>query len=245
MGLIPRLIRIWIAFIIPTIGIQLIVEYYSLQKKESIRSINGYVGSKFSLNDFLDLNGNSIDLDFDKSDLTIVDFWHKNCPPCIMEMKNYKRLIEGHEKEISIVSISINNYGIWKELFSGKSSAFQFLIDSSANWRHLVLKSKLYPKLKNILPSDNIETIANTFQTNEFPAYLVVNRNGLIVATPASAVDFIRVKLYGRSEFFSFLINPITWVHIQAWLPQLLLMYSGFFWIVLMVVLLVKRIRNK
>jgi thiol-disulfide isomerase/thioredoxin len=236
------LVKLWLFFLIPCFIIRLYLNFLSMERLEERRSINNYVGSKFELAGFLDREGREVDLDFSRSKYTIIDFWHTGCPACIMEMKAYPPLLQDVHDSISIVSISINDYGRWANLFKTSTGAFVFLRDSTQGWQHLVMKSNTNPKLNNIIPSDNVDKLMNTFQTSIFPTYLVVDRNRTIVATPASAVDFIKVSMLGRSKFSAYLTNTVTWSSVHLWGFETLILYSGFFWILFVATLGVRKL---
>lgn len=175
MTITKRIIQIWLILFIPFLGVKIINMYNTSKKAEQLRIINDYIGSKFSIDNFIDLNGNIAEIEPNKSEITIIDFWHKDCPPCIREMKEFKDLLTNRENQVSIVSVSINNYNLWKQLFNSKNKTFSFLSDSIPNWKHLVLKSNKDPKLNNTIPSDNIQTLSKHYQTNSFPTYLVLD----------------------------------------------------------------------
>lgn len=239
-----RVVKLWIILFVPVLVIQIIINYFSLQTKEKQRPINNYIGSQFAFREFLDTNGKVIDLRFDESEVTIIDFWHKACPPCITEMKEFKELIRGREKKISVTSVSINSFKEWRKVFNQDNSMFAFLGDTISNWRHVVLKSSIDPKLNNVIPSDNIKRLAAVYQTNTFPTYLVLDNRGYIIATPPSAVDYIKTSVLGKNRFYSFLTNKLTWGGAHIWIPKLLIEYSGCFWIAIILFYSIKRKRS-
>lgn len=232
---------IWLILFIPFLCVNIVFMYNASKKVEQNRSINNYIGSKFSIDNFLDLNGNSTKLDFSKSKITIVDFWQRDCPPCLREMKEFKSLLKSRENSVSIISVSINSYKIWRPLFSSEKPAFSFLGDSIVNWKHLVLKSNIDPRLNNIIPADNIQELLNKYQTNTFPAYFVMNNTGTIIATPASLVEYLKVEVLHQNKYLVFITNKGTWAGAYIWIPKLLVEYSGYFWILLMLVSVVRK----
>jgi thiol-disulfide isomerase/thioredoxin len=220
---------------LPCIMLRLFYNYDALQQSLARRPLNNYIGSKFNLTGFSDLNGKNVTLDFTKSKYTVIDFWHKSCPPCLGDMKEFKELIAGYNNSISIVSISVNSVKEWTSLFNNHNSAFYFLRDSVENWKHLVMKSAENPRFNNSIPMDNIQRLENTYRTNTFPLYLIVDGDGDIVAAPASAVDYLKTYVFGRSKIVTFLTSASTWSY--TWIAETLFWYSGLFWMVLVVVM--------
>ncbi len=51
------------------------------------------IGQHFKLNNIVDTSGSKVELDFSQSELTIIDIWNNNCPPCIEEMKQFLNLM--------------------------------------------------------------------------------------------------------------------------------------------------------
>ena len=92
-------------------------EQTNLQNEEKVEEIvNEFNGQSFVLDGLVDSTDQATQLDFTKSDLTIIDFWFKDCPPCIKEMQQFESLLKDKEKHINIVSISINQFWVWKPL---------------------------------------------------------------------------------------------------------------------------------
>ena len=113
------------------------------------------------------------------------------CPPCNKEMSQFKKLIEGKENEITIISISVSSYDFWKSLFTEKSERYSFLTTAITNWKHLNLKSRENTNLKNPISTDRLHEITNKFSVSFFPSYFVIDKNGKIIARPISAVEYI------------------------------------------------------
>src|SRR5688572_18801604 len=72
------------------------------------KSLTEKIGERFTIGDLKDSTSNLATLDFSKSDVTIIDFWFNDCPPCIDEMKQFAELLSNTKSKVSIVSISIN-----------------------------------------------------------------------------------------------------------------------------------------
>ncbi len=156
------------------------------------KSLTDHIGDTFRLQNIIDSSGNQVQLDFSKSELTIIDFWFNSCPPCIEEMKQFSEVLAGKEAKISIISISINQFWIWKPTITNPTERFSFLKSTSPNWTQYALKSFEDEKLKNEISSDRQQEIQGLYNITFFPAYFVVDKNGIIKERPISAVQFIK-----------------------------------------------------
>ena len=94
-----------------------------LEKK--IGSLKSKIGAYFPYQEFLDSSGRLTKIDFSKSDYTIIDFWFKSCLPCIEEMKKFEKVMAG--KQVSIISVSINNFQEWKKSLNDSTPNYRFL----------------------------------------------------------------------------------------------------------------------
>jgi thiol-disulfide isomerase/thioredoxin len=159
---------------------------------EQKKSLTDQIGEEFKISNILDSIGNHVELDFTKSDLTIVDFWFNDCPPCIKEMNQFAAVLTGKDKKVSVISISINQFWLWKETLREHTGRFAFLENSLSNWTHYVLQTQDNEKLKNAISSDRLLELQTTYNITFFPAYFVVDRNGIILARPESAVNYIK-----------------------------------------------------
>ena len=159
---------------------------------EQKRSLSDRIGEKFKISGILDSIGNQVELDFTKTDLTIIDFWFNDCPPCIKEMNQFAAVLTGKDKKVSVISISINQFGLWKETLKEHTGRFAFLENSLSNWTHYVLRTEDNEKLKNAISIDRLLELQTTYNITFFPAYFVIDRNGNIQARPESAVNYIK-----------------------------------------------------
>ena len=107
-------------------------------------------------------------------------------------MRQFKDLIKGKDKEITIVSISVSNYQFWKDLFLDSTKKYAFLKNSIPNWQHLNLKSNDDPKLKHLISEDRLEELTSVLNVSFFPSYFVIDKSGFIRARPISAVEYIK-----------------------------------------------------
>lgn len=160
--------------------------------KLRVKSLKDNVGDTFKIQNVLDSSGNQVQLDFSKSDLTIIDFWFNDCPPCIKEMSRFSELLAGKDGKISIVSISVNQFWVWKPILINHTGNFSFLNNSRPNWKQYVLKTSQDEKLKNLLSIDRLQEIKERYNVTFFPAFFVVDKNGIIRERPLSAVEFIK-----------------------------------------------------
>src|SRR5688572_25862936 len=81
-----------------------------------VASLQEHIGEKFELEKIIDTTGKEVNLDFSQSETTIIDFWFNECPPCISEMQQFENLLEGKDDKVSIISISINRFTLWKTI---------------------------------------------------------------------------------------------------------------------------------
>jgi len=153
--------------------------------------VNKLIGTQFEEFRLIDTSGKNVTINYKNFDYTIVDFWFSECPPCLKEMKQFSELLRKAKSNIQIVSISINNYQLWKGLFSTNHTAYSFLSEANTNWRHYTLRSDEDPNLKNDIPGDNYNVIQSRYNTHDYPLYLVLNEEGKIITTPRSAVEYL------------------------------------------------------
>lgn len=157
-----------------------------------IKSLSDNIGDTFKINNVLDSSGKEVQLDFSKSDVTIVDFWFDDCPPCINEMSQFSKLLAGKEGKISVVSVSINPFWVWKPILSNPTGKFSFLNNNTPNWEQYVLYTPTDEKLKNTISVDRQNELEKNYNVRFFPAYFVVDKKGIIKERPESAVEFIK-----------------------------------------------------
>ena len=228
-------IRIFILFLISILTIEVFVLYYLSNSFNSRKTqlLSSHIGEKFEIDNFLDIDGKPTKLDLKKSEVTIIDFWFDNCPSCISEMKQFESILSGIENSVSIISVSINNYSVWKNTLTSQNPHFSFLRHDISNWKHVVLKSNEDARLANEIPGDNVTLLAKKYNTNSFPTYFVLNNQGLITATPFSAVHYIKSKVLHQNSFMIFLADKNTW-RSEVYVLTLLIVviFSSVFWIV-------------
>ena len=238
MVITRRIIRLWLIFFFPFFIFKYYLAYLADERYQKVYTIplQNHVGEKFDIDKFIDANGENINLDFTRSEITIVDFWFSDCLPCLQEMKQFKNLITGKDKEIRIISISVNSYNEWKRVLNSSSERFSFLSAPVSNWEHLNMRSTEDPKLNNEIPGDNMDSLSNRFQSQNFPMYLVVDKKGTIIASPFSAVEFIKNKLYRQSKIIQFFTNKRTWTRLYSIIFSSLVQYSGYYWLLILII---------
>ncbi|RYE27137.1 MAG: hypothetical protein EOP45_02180 [Sphingobacteriaceae bacterium] len=99
MRITRNIILTWLILFLPFFTFKLYSKYSTNKQYEKgySNSVSGYIGSKFPLQNFVDSSGRGAQIDLSKSEITVVDFWFKDCPPCIEDMQHYSQLIKGRD----------------------------------------------------------------------------------------------------------------------------------------------------
>ncbi len=150
------------------------------------------IGQHFKLENIVDTSGTKVNLDFSKSDITIIDIWNNTCPPCIEEMKQFPDLIKGKESKVSIYSVSITQFWKWKPTLKEHKGAFAFLDYDIPNWKQYNLMTNDNPKFKNEISVDRLAELDSLYDVKGNPAYFVIDKTGNILSRPQSAVTFLK-----------------------------------------------------
>jgi hypothetical protein len=74
-------------------------------------------------------------------------------------MQEFENLIKAKGEKISVISILINGYGLWKSILGKPVGRFSFLSNNVRNWKHYNLQSPEDERLKNTVPIDNQEQL--------------------------------------------------------------------------------------
>jgi thiol-disulfide isomerase/thioredoxin len=164
---------------------------FSCQSKTS-NSIDKNIGEQFKLTHIVDTSGKEVELDLSTSELTIIDFWNNLCPPCITDMKQFPDLIKGKESKISIISISLSQFWVWKPTLIEHKGVFSFLNNDIPNWKHYNLMTKDNLRFKNELSSDRLRELDSAYGIKGNPAYFVLDKTGKILDRPVSAVQYLK-----------------------------------------------------
>lgn len=155
-------------------------------------AVTNNLNEPFLLKGIVDSSGKEIVPDFTGSDYTVIDFWNNGCPPCIYEMKQFAALLKGKENIVSVYSISINQFWLWKKTLQEHRGVFSFLQNDAVNWKQYNLMTADNPRYKNDVSTDRIREIQAAYNVTSYPAYFVINKTGKIIARPVSAVEYIK-----------------------------------------------------
>jgi len=209
----------------------LLVSLYSLFLIKKIRSykrraaIDAQVGKKFPFSYGIDTSENKVPLNFEQSPITIIDFWFKNCPECIEEMMQFEDAIKSAAQPVNIISMSIDKFPVWKQAFDTTNQRLAFLSRSVIGWKHLMVPAD------SALNKSGGQLVAEKLPVTGYPSYFVLDKNGNIIATPASAVAYLKANPEKQNEFYGFLTSKLTWksFYLLLLLPLLLLCYHFIF----------------
>jgi AhpC/TSA family len=217
-------IILFIPFFIAAFYVFFQFKKYRLQSKR--QAISLFAGKQFPVLPLQDVNGKFISLDLTRSDNTIIDFWYRNCPACIAEMNQFETVLKGKDKTISIISISIDPNEVWQKTLTGGVPAYSFITTPVENWHHLLLNFRQKEGDKN-----NAQLLSEILGVTSYPSYFVLDKNGLITATPSSAVNYIKTSLNSENEFLVFLRSKSTLRSVQTLVFVLLsiLLYNWIF----------------
>lgn len=182
---------------------------YRLQSKR--QAVNQFIGKQFPELPLLDVNSKPVSPDIGKTDNTIIDFWFRNCPGCVAEMQQFETVLKGKNKTISIISVSIDPNEVWQKTLNGSVPVFSFITKPVENWHHLLLNFSPGEGGKN-----NAEHLSELLSVTSFPSYFVLDKQGVIKATPASAVSYIKTSVSSENEFMGFLKSSSTWKSLQT-----------------------------
>jgi peroxiredoxin len=214
---------LFIPFFIVTLFGFFQLKKYRFQSKR--QAINQWVGKPFPVLPLENRDGKTVRLDLSQSAYTIVDFWFGNCPGCITEMKQFDGVLKEKEKNITIVSISIDPREAWQKTFEGNIPAFSFLTKPVINWHHLLVN------FNQAEDKNNAQHLSEILNVTGFPSYFVLDKQGIIKATPASAVNYIKTAVSNENEFLVFIKSTATWKSVQTILFVILslLLYNALF----------------
>jgi peroxiredoxin len=188
-------------------------------------AIDAQVGKKFPFSYGIDTSGNRVPLNFAQSPITIIDFWFKNCPECIEEMMQFQDAIMYATQPVKIISMSIDKFPLWKQAFDTTNTRLAFLSRPVPGWQHLMVPTD------SILNLGGGQLVAEKLPVTGYPSYFVLDKSGNIIATPGSAVAYLKANPEKQNEFYRFLTNKSTWksFSLLLLLPLLLLGYLFIF----------------
>ncbi|MDR3652049.1 MAG: thioredoxin-like domain-containing protein [Paludibacter sp.] len=226
MKRIIRLLAFWILMFVPVFLIDTTIKFGLTRIKNNY--LNPYINKQFELNSVVDSLGNKATLNFNTK-ITIIDFWFRECPECIHELKQFEALLKGKETDASIYSISIDNEKDWKTLFS--NNRLSFLKSNMQNWKQYAFDSSLVSPHAYLYDKYNIKS---------YPSYLVIDHNGKIIQVTESAVSYIKEKYY-HSNWFMSLWRDKFYLDDYHLIKIVFLSYTILFWLIVVVFLGIKK----
>lgn len=203
-------------------------QYKEWRHNKRAAAMNNQIGKKFVLNGLEDSSGTKSTINFKNAEYNIVDFWFKSCPSCIVEMKQFETLLKGKEKSVSITSISIDDFYVWKDVLQGKHERLSFIAKPVSNWHHLILQ--VPDQIDKSAYEYNANLLNEKFGITSYPGVFVVDKEGVIIAAPESAVPYIKTNLTGKNGFLVFLTSVQTWTSLKTW-ALLILSFTLFDWV--------------
>lgn len=165
----------------------------------------------------VDVNGNAVKLDLSQQKQTVIDFWFKNCPGCVIEMSQFEEALKGKEKEIGIISVCVDDTTTFRNVLNGKVPPLDF-VKILPNWHHLLLN---FPA-QGI---NNKQELARLLNVTSYPSFFVLNKDGIVQDVPQSAVNYIKTSLNKQNQFAVFLTSKGTWQSRQTWMIILLSLF--------------------
>ena len=195
------------------------LKQYRLRGKR--QAISQWVGRPFPALPVVDSAGKTASLELQPTGITIIDCWFSTCPACIAEMSQYAQLIGGKEGQVSILSLSIDPMDQWKFSLAASHPDWLFFSRPVKNWRHLRLNFDTQS------PKNNAEQLHDVLAVSSYPAYFVLDPQGIILATPVSAVDYLHQQTAPQNAWLLFLRDASTWRSWQT-LVMILLTVVGY-----------------
>jgi peroxiredoxin len=154
-----------------------------------------------------------------QKETTIIDFWYRNCPQCIAEMQQFPQVLKGKEDKVDIVSVSIDDEATWQKVLAGQFEPLKVISNPVANWRQLRVD------FAGATDEPNARQLANVLGVKSYPAFFVLDKNGIIKDVPASAVNYIETSYNKRNEFWVYATSRSAWQSPQTWLMVLLAVF--------------------
>lgn len=192
---------------------------------ESFKLVNKNIGKPFPFEYISDTTGKNISVSFLNTSLTIIDLWFEQCPACIKEMSEFEQVLKGKENKISILSLSIDPISDWKKLFASDNPSFSFLKKNIPGWKHGIIQ-----------PSDSFagtgSYIVNRLNTNHYPGYFVIDKKGIIKATPVSAITYIKTNIDSQFGYWLYLKEKFKEKEFLLNVLFMITFYNGVFWFI-------------
>jgi|GEM_PF-4334838 len=195
----------FLIFLFPALYSFYVYKNFRLQQKR--QAINSHIGKKFPAMPLQDINGIAVQPDLSATENTIIDFWYRNCLYCLAEMKQFETMLRGKEKQLAVISVSIDDADTWQSVLRGNDQRFAFLSRPLPNWHQFRLNYQADSGQGN-----NAKYLAAQLNITSYPAFFVVAKDGTIRATPQSAVAYIHTAGNDKQSFPQFLSRPGTWL---------------------------------
>ena len=120
------------------------------------------------------------------SEIVLVDFWFSQCAPCIEQMKYFPELLEKYRGRLSIISYSIDPPKTTQDVLLSRDKKWSFLKEEDPDW-YFFNEQKL----------GNQQSLRQLFNVQQYPTYIIFNKNGEILSQPYNGVYGIEKYLGG------------------------------------------------
>ena len=146
-------------------------------------------------------------------------------------MKHYPKLLEKHDSDLAIMSISIDSVQTTKNLLEQKPKPWDFLIPDNKNWTFYNDNRK---------ENSYVEEFGITY----YPKYLLFNKQGELTSTPFSGIAGAEIELGG---IFGLDLTFKTEAHKEARveLSYLIIPYTILTFLILGIIFIIKRFTRK
>lgn len=150
------------------------------------------IGEPFYLDHIVDTTGIEVSPDFSKAEINVIDIWNNSCPPCLEEMKQFPGIVSKKKTKIHIYSLSLTQFWLWQKTVKEHTGAFSFLASSYPFWNQYNLMTTADAGLKNQISADRFQELDKLYHTKGNPEYFIINKKGLIIDRPESAVSYLK-----------------------------------------------------
>lgn len=110
-----------------------------------------------------------------KNKYTLLDFWGTWCSPCKELTPELKKISDNKTNKLEIISIATYE----KE----RVNVLKYIEDNKMNWQHVILNDK------------NTKPTTNLYKINEFPTFILINEEGIVVDRYIGPDGFKRLKI--------------------------------------------------
>ena len=123
-----------------------------------------FIGSKFQIENFVDINSKNFKNDYLEGKPTYINFWFTRCPPCIEELPILNKLKEKYGDTVNFISVTFDN----------QEEVNVFLKKHKFNFKHIT-------NSKNQIEALNISS---------YPTSLILDKNGVIKIVTPEITDY-------------------------------------------------------